>query len=79
MSSSDMIDVCKSHPIYSGDNIRKEARHLIGSNFKMYKTFPFCRECKMECKMPNVPTLELICPRTPGYRAEVRTRGGLNV
>jgi hypothetical protein len=80
MSRSDMIDACKSHPIYSGDNIRREARSLIGSNFKIYKTFPFCRDCAMECKMPNVPTLELkACPRTLGYATEAKSRGGLNV
>lgn len=76
-SYSDIIGIRKAEPVYSGDNIRREARNLIGSNFKMYKTFPFCRECSMECKMPNVPTLRLTCPRTPGYPAEAKTTGGV--
>lgn len=76
MIHSDIIGIRKAEPIYSGNNIRQEVRNLIGSNFKTYKTFPFCRDCALECKMPNIPTLELTCPRTPDYEAKAKTRGG---
>lgn len=62
------------HPIYSGSGYRDEVRGLIGFNFKIYKTYPSCRACPMECKMPNVPTLKVTCPRTLDYEIEAKTR-----
>jgi len=67
------------HPLYSGSGPRDEVKGLIKFNFKHYKSYPSCRACPMECKMPNVPTLRLTCPRTPGFEAEARARGGHNV
>ena len=48
------------HPLYSGSGPRDEVRALIADNFREHGTYPPCRACRMECKMPNVPTLELI-------------------
>jgi hypothetical protein len=67
------------HPLYSGSGPRDEVRGLIAYNFRQYKAYPLCRTCRMDCKMPNVPTLRLTCPGMPEYQAEVRTRGGNNV
>jgi len=67
------------HPIYSGSGPRDEVRGLIKFNFRRYKTYPPCRTCRKDCNMPNVPTLELTCPRTPGFEIAVKTRGGMNV
>jgi len=67
------------HPLYSGSGPRDEMRGLIAFNFRHYKTYPSCRTCRMECKMPNVPALKVVCPRTPGFEAMVKTRGGSNV
>jgi len=55
------------HPLYSGSGPRDEVQGLIKFNFRHYKTYPPCRVCREDCKMPNVPTLELIfCPKKTG-------------
>jgi len=61
------------HPLYSGSGPRDEVRALIKFNFKRYKIYSSCRACRMECKMPNVPTLELICPMMPVTKVKKRT------
>jgi len=70
------IDVNELHPLYSGSGPRDEVRGLIQFNFRHYKSYPSCRTCSMECKMPNVPGLKLTCPVTPDYQEEAKSRGG---
>jgi hypothetical protein len=59
---------------YAG--IWREMKKKVHDNYRRYGIHPLCKSCKTKsCKVPNVPGLNLICPRTSEYKEhEARLR-----
>ncbi len=49
-------------------------REIIQRRMRSRGRHPRCRACRLDCKIPNVPGLVLICRQTPGFVAEERRR-----
>ena len=56
---------------YAG--IWEEMKKKVHNNYRRYGIHPLCKSCKTKsCRVPNIPGLNLICPRTPDYEARAR-------